>query len=86
MSLDSETRQAIIDSLAAIDLIGELLNDQRQWFEAILSHDKQITPTAGRSSPANEHCRHHRKGPPTTLSISVNGQTITESQAAAGNG
>ena len=83
MSLDSESRRVIMDSLAAIGLIDELLNDQRQALEAILRCNKQIPPTLGRSAPANQDGRHHRKGPPTTLRVSLDGQTITELYAAA---
>ena len=46
MSLNSESRRVIMDSLAAIGLIDELLNDQRQALEAILRCNRN-TPDAG---------------------------------------
>ena len=84
MSLDSEARKAIADSLAAIDLMNELLNDQRRSLEAALRVDKELGQTPVTSIQAHGYRRQHRKGPPTTLSISIAGQNISESHAAIG--
>jgi hypothetical protein len=79
MSLDSEARQAIADSLAAIDLMRELLDDQRRSLEAALVDRRPVA-----SFPADQPRRRGRKGPPTTLSITIDGQNMTERQAAIG--
>ena len=84
MSLDSEARKAIADSLAAIDLMNELLNDQRRSLEAALRVDKELGQTPVTSIQAHRYRRQHRKGPPTTLSISIAGKNISESHAAIG--
>jgi hypothetical protein len=84
MILSSEAKQAIVDSLAAIDLMTELLKEQRRALEAALQRDQRAIETGGVRPSADGHRRHHHKGPPTTLNIRVDGHTISESQAAAG--
>jgi hypothetical protein len=83
MIVSSETKQAIVDSLAAIDLMTELLEEQRRMLEAALQPDQRPIEIGARPSE-DGHRRHHHKGPPTTLNIRIDGHTISESQAAVG--
>ena len=84
MSLNSGFKQAIADSLAAIDLTTELLEEQRRSLEGLLQRDQQPIQTSAPSTPAVGHRRHHRKGPASTLIITIEGKTIAEPQAATG--
>jgi len=84
MNLDSEVKRAIADSLAAIDLVSELLGEQRRILEKMLQDEKQPNEAGVTTVSALRYHGYHGKGPPTTLSIEINGRSIAESQAATG--
>ena len=78
--LTAESKRAIEDTLAAIDLI----NEQRPRLEAALRRNQQPFDNGGAQARAVGRRQHHRKGPPTTLAILIDQHTIMELKAATG--
>jgi len=79
MNRDSEIRQALLNCQTAVDL---LLEEQKHLRDTLMQ--SLSNPAAQPVQPTHGHRRQHRKGLATTLTITVEGKTIAEPQAATG--